>query len=567
MSSNYPPNPYFNNINFNNAFFSAGVGNYITLSYANSHYLFSTGTAISNATTTFFSGNIGIGTSASSYQLDVYGTSTNMIRLQSGGTNGQLILSPGVSGSLGYVQFMNNGGVQVGYVGYGQALSNYIDLSAQNGYLGYRANGNLIVASQLAVGGNTINSGTALTVTGHTTTSGNLGIGTTYSSTYNLDVYGVSIFTAKQGGYPSGGAIGSDGMAIVIYGGTSSSQCMALGFGAYQLWYNVPSGNYHDFYVGGTSILTISSAGLSTTGVSTSGASYISASSPYSGNNYLDVGGTSTSTFYSYLNGLRIAGTDANTLYLPPGVGSGNLTLTAGDTTKNLKLSVGNGNILVSVSNTGTTMYGSTSINSLGIGTAADGTAGDLTVNNNCTVNNNLTVSNGLYVTYNAIINNPLITGTMSIGGGAPAVSTSYTTAAGAQSGNNITTWPVGGLLWGGGAGSTVTAYNLSSGVSMSLKATNIILAQGFVSTSDRRIKRDFKPINEALDIIEKLEPTNYNVIETAQNCYGFIAQEVEEIIPNIVIPSFKYIPNIFEKAIHISNGLIKYKSTKNITS
>ena len=65
MSSNYPPNPYFPNINFNNAFWSAGVGNYITLSYANSHYLFSTGTATSTATTTFFSGSVGIGTSAS----------------------------------------------------------------------------------------------------------------------------------------------------------------------------------------------------------------------------------------------------------------------------------------------------------------------------------------------------------------------------------------------------------------------------------------------------------------------------------------------------------------------
>ena len=40
----------------------------------------------------------------------------------------------------------------------------------------------------------------------------------------------------------------------------------------------------------------------------------------------------------------------------------------------------------------------------------------------------------------------------MGNGGGTPAVSTSYTTAAGTQSGNVISTWPVGGLLWGGGA-------------------------------------------------------------------------------------------------------------------
>ena len=69
-----------------------------------------------------------------------------------------------------YVQFINTAGTQAGYVGYGQALANYIDLSTQNGYLGYRANGNLIVANQLAVGANTINSGTALTVTGNAVT-------------------------------------------------------------------------------------------------------------------------------------------------------------------------------------------------------------------------------------------------------------------------------------------------------------------------------------------------------------------------------------------------------------
>ena len=65
MSANNPPNPYFANIDFNNAFFSAGVGNYITLTYANSHCLFSTGTATSTATTTFLSGSVGVGTSAS----------------------------------------------------------------------------------------------------------------------------------------------------------------------------------------------------------------------------------------------------------------------------------------------------------------------------------------------------------------------------------------------------------------------------------------------------------------------------------------------------------------------
>ena len=367
MSSNYPLNPYFANINFNTAFFSAGVGNYITLTYPNSHYLFSTGTATSTATTTCFSGNIGIRTSASAYILDVYGTNANTIlRVQSGSANGYVTLSSGTGGS--YINFVNTAGNVSGYVGYGCNYAYYIDLVAQSGYLGYRTNCNLIVASQLAVGANTINTGTALTVTGNAATTGNVGIGTVYSSNYNLKVYGVSYFEPKQGGVPSGGAIGSDGMALVIYPGVSSSQCMALGFGNSQLWYNTPSGNYHNFYVAGTLVLTVSSAGLSTPGVM-----YINASSPNSGNNYLDVGGTSTSTYYSYLNGLRISGQDANTFYNA----SNSVTITTGPTSSNVNLSVGNGNIVVKVRYTGTNMYDPTTINSLGIGVAGDGTAGD----------------------------------------------------------------------------------------------------------------------------------------------------------------------------------------------
>ena len=66
-------------------------------------------------------------------------------------------------------------------IGYSLNLTNYIDLSTQNGYLGYRTNGNLIVSTQLGVGNGTASaiSGTdALTVSGNSYFNGNVGIGT-----------------------------------------------------------------------------------------------------------------------------------------------------------------------------------------------------------------------------------------------------------------------------------------------------------------------------------------------------------------------------------------------------
>jgi hypothetical protein len=63
MASYYPPTNFFQNINFNNDFYAIPNNNQgISLAYANTHYLFSTGVATSTAITTFFSGSIGVGT-------------------------------------------------------------------------------------------------------------------------------------------------------------------------------------------------------------------------------------------------------------------------------------------------------------------------------------------------------------------------------------------------------------------------------------------------------------------------------------------------------------------------
>jgi len=60
MSSNIPPVPWFNSINYNPQFFSTGSGAGITLAYANGNYLrISSGSnPISSATTTTFSGSV-----------------------------------------------------------------------------------------------------------------------------------------------------------------------------------------------------------------------------------------------------------------------------------------------------------------------------------------------------------------------------------------------------------------------------------------------------------------------------------------------------------------------------
>ena len=57
----------------------------------------------------------------------------------------------------------------------------------------------------------------------------------------------------------------------------------------------------------------------------------------------------------------------------------------------------------------------------------------------------------------------------------------------------------------------------------------------GFTSISDRRLKTDIQPISESLDRILKLEPKNFSWIENNEKDTGFIAQDVEKVIPEVV--------------------------------
>lgn len=61
------------------------------------------------------------------------------------------------------------------------------------------------------------------------------------------------------------------------------------------------------------------------------------------------------------------------------------------------------------------------------------------------------------------------------------------------------------------------------------------ISANSVITPSDKRLKKDIKDIKEGMDIIDKLNPVEFKWIENNNKSYGLIAQEVEEIIPEMV--------------------------------
>ena len=123
-------------------------------------------------------------------------------------------------------------------------------------------------------------------------------------------------------------------------------------------------------------------------------------------------------------------------------------------------------------------------------------------------------------------------------------------------------------LLEIGAGGSTISQYTgvisqrwfngpnaltLSTGsLSVAMKVNgNVWTTASFTSSSDSRIKEDIQDINDdsALQMILAIEPKTYKYIDKIEKgnkkVYGFIAQQIRQVIPDATSIQKSYIPNI----------------------
>jgi hypothetical protein len=69
---------------------------------------------------------------------------------------------------------------------------------------------------------------------------------------------------------------------------------------------------------------------------------------------------------------------------------------------------------------------------------------------------------------------------------------------------------------------------------------------------SDERIKKNIQSLSstESFEYLRELKPASFQYVDPTKGTvqkYGYLAQEVEEVIPNIVYKNRGFIPNIFE--------------------
>ena len=95
------------------------------------------------------------------------------------------------------------------------------------------------------------------------------------------------------------------------------------------------------------------------------------------------------------------------------------------------------------------------------------------------------------------------------------------------------------------------------------------ITAGTFNAGSDRRIKTNITDISgSSLDILRKIKPREYIMIDTKKPRYGFIAQEVKQHIPRSVELTTTFIPSVYENAFVKGNTItLINKSTTDISN
>lgn len=87
----------------------------------------------------------------------------------------------------------------------------------------------------------------------------------------------------------------------------------------------------------------------------------------------------------------------------------------------------------------------------------------------------------------------------------------------------------------GGNVGIGTASPSYSLDVTGNIRATSAMYATGFYYTSDQRLKENIETIENPIDKITALRGVNFQWKETKQQDMGFIAQEVEQVLPEVM--------------------------------
>ena len=137
-------------------------------------------------------------------------------------------------------------------------------------------------------------------------------------------------------------------------------------------------------------------------------------------------------------------------------------------------------------------------------------------------------------VSYNDLTNKPTIpTNNNQLTNGA-----GYITSVSGQNYNSLSnrpTIPTNNNQLSNGRGFTTYSSNQATNTNSSVTFGSIVSSGNVTAYSDLKLKTEIHTIKNSLDIVSKLRGVNYKWLNNSQSDIGVIAQEVEEVIPEIV--------------------------------
>jgi hypothetical protein len=146
------------------------------------------------------------------------------------------------------------------------------------------------------------------------------------------------------------------------------------------------------------------------------------------------------------------------------------------------------------------------------------GAAGELIVNSS---NNSVTVHDG------------------STAGGTELATRSYVTtaisAAGAAITDDVGTAAIHYPLLAIATSGTLSVANTSSSKLTYVPLTGVLTTVDINTTSDANLKENIQPLQSATETINSINAVSFNWIETGKKSYGVIAQELKNVLPELV--------------------------------
>jgi hypothetical protein len=511
MSANTPPDPYFNGINFNPSFFQTVI-EYLTIPIANTRYLLLNGL-------NYMTGNLGIKRVAG-VELDV---------------NGKAYISNAITGIPTYGQYGGNSARLI--LSTGGASETQVALGVDGTSLWY---GSITAGSHIFY--------TGIKERLRILSSGNVGIGTSgASSLLHLHIPDTLQEVAIRFTDQSTGTTITDGCSIFkntvndlllnnfenarIAFYTNNTERMQIAANG-----NIGIGNYSPvnniLQIGDGARLRISNGSSDYTLIGTKEGNddnnpriviFGSASSGNEGRLYY-ISSTANGQHKFFVNGLTTEALQINTT-----------------------AAIFNNNIVVGNINTGNPriQFGSSGSDYMGVsrpsagGLSSSAAIGDMVIN----ASGKLFLQSGGGFSAMCINTNNNI----QLGYG-------YTTATFPITLNstNFTNQSFTGYTSGIASGISTSSSFANPGIYIGIMNTTAF-SVGFYIYSDKRIKKDFEPIDNSLEIIEKINLTTFKykdyIKKGNKKNYGVIAQEIEKIVPEVINECKDYIPDIYKNA------------------